>query len=315
MISKCGNAEDIEETQKDRRKNAPRQLPRTRPRTLTCPLGGPGSRPSWNPFKRAISQQTLDQSQSQLLRLPKEILDLIFAQILGGHLLHIARARKKLVAISCTDKSRGGRPYLETSGHNCWGSTTGWPQLGTTPGYLVQTRDDHPPARDLLPLLQTCRMVYTQTIRILYRDNIFDINHLDTVMYMDRSILPQRLSQIRKLNFTWDFKGVVPANRAPYDLGTWRETCQTLSTSFHGLHELTMYLTGSSGALTRRNEWRPLLDAMKQIKALSFTVFLQWSEDECMKAAREDVYPFRLVPWIVLPPLEHEVLEGDNIML
>ncbi|KAF7884784.1 hypothetical protein EAF00_010602 [Botryotinia globosa] len=118
---KCGNAENIKETQKERKAKAPRKLPRNRPRSLTSPLGADSNKsnwPSWNLFERTIKQKSFDQSQSSLLgRLPSEIRRLIWLETLGGHFLHIARDNKRIMAIGCVEPD----PEIRERWRGCWG--------------------------------------------------------------------------------------------------------------------------------------------------------------------------------------------------
>jgi hypothetical protein len=292
---RCGNAENIKQTQRDRKNYAPRQLPRERPRALTCPLEE--SSRSWNPFKiLSVKQQTSDQSQSALIaRLPPEIRYLIWAEVMGGHLFHIARAHKRLLAIKCAENFE---PDLETRFHGCWGRANSFFEMRSTASFYIGQREGHPakPA-NLLPLLQTCRITYTETISVLYTDNIFDINHVDTLLYLRQSVLPQRLKQIRLVNFIWNFTYSLAAP-APYDLATWCKACNILA-SFSGLQELSVHLTGTffEFGAHRKEEWEPLLDALRVIKATKkFDVLMPWSEDVCAEVAKEGGYPFRLAP-------------------
>jgi hypothetical protein len=292
------NAKHFKQTQKEHKSNAPELLPRKRPRALTCPLPAEPDKSSrsrsWNPFRKSIRQQTCDQSQSALLaRLPSEIRLLIWTEVLGGHLLHIVRAPKRLLAIDCADEVN---VELETRHHLCWGIET-----ERAPGFYLSPHTHHPakPA-NLLPLLQTCRRIYTEVISILYEDNIFDINRLSTLLYLQRSVLLKRLNQIRVLNLTWDYALIISASPIWYDLDSWHEACEVLM-SFAGLQELTVHFTN-----WRKNSWPgadwkvlwgPLLEALMRIKtAKKFDVFLPWSEDECAEAAKDGGYLFRLMP-------------------
>jgi hypothetical protein len=150
---------------------------------------------------------------------------------------------------------------------------------------------------------------------MLYENNIFDINHLDTIFYLQQTVLPQRSNQIRVLNLTWDFK-YPTANPeyspAPYALATWQEVCDVLS-SFAGLQELTLHLT-SNELLPFSGEgkkWsKPLLEPLKRIKpAKRFDVYVNWSEGACAEAAKEG-YPFRF-----LPEIEAELRNDDTMEL
>lgn len=258
---RCGNAEDIKKTQKDRKTNAPRMLPRVRPRELSNPRSGEPIHP-WNPFSKSM-QQTFDQSQSLLFHLPSEIRLQIWFEFLGGRLLHIARAPKKLLAVECVEE---WDPELDTGWHWCWGSTYDPLTLGKTPGFYVCPKSPHSaePA-NLLPLLQTCRKIYREAIPVLYQSNIFDINHVDTPLYLRRSVLPKHLNQIRVLHFTWDFKdNIAWADDIPYDTGTWRESCNAIA-SLTGLQKLTMHLTGETDhapGMSGKGNWAPWLDEL-----------------------------------------------------
>lgn len=293
----CANSEDVEQTQRERKTNAPQRLPPTRPRALTfiCP-----------------EKSDFDQSQSALLaRLPAEVRRLIWLKVLGGHLLHIARAPKRLLAIDCADKVHIGSDLLETRFHACWGVTR---RQDTTPGFYISPRDHPSRPANLLPLLQTCRRVYSEAISILYQDNVFDINHLDTLIYLRQSVLPQRLNQIRTLNLIWDFKWPTATSRAPYDLATWQEACNILAT-FTGLQELTVYLTGENDLTAGtywKDRWGPLLETLAQIESVKFDVFIPWTEEECAKAEKDGGYPFRLVSKIqVMLPLDEYCSDSD----
>lgn len=157
-----------------------------------------------------------------------------------------------------------------------------------TLGFSFSCHGPRDKQESLLPLLQTCRRIYVETIPILYEENIFDINHLDTVLYLRQSVLPQRLNQIRVLNFTWCFRWNPATTPAPWDFATWRETCNIFA-GFSRLQELTMHL---DGLYLEESE----LETLRSIKpANKFDVRLPWSEDKCGQKEKEKGYPFRLI--------------------
>lgn len=301
---RCGNAEDIKKTQKDRKISAPRKHPRVHPRALSNPRSGEPIH-SWNPFSKRI-QQTFDQSQSPLFQLPEEIRLQIWFEFLGGRLLHIARAPKNLLAVEYVEE---WDPELDTGWHWCWGNTHDPLTLGKTPGFYCGPKSPHSSKlANLLPLLQTCRMIYREAIPVLYQSNIFDINHVDTPLYLQRSVLPKHLNRIRNLHFTWDFKDNIEwADDVPYDLGTWRESCNAIA-SLVGLQSLTMHLTGETDhipGLGGKDYWAPWLDELVRIKpAMEFRVFLRWPEKDCAEVEKECEYPFKILPTVKkVPPL------------
>jgi hypothetical protein len=130
----------------------------------------------------------------------------------------------------------------------------------------------------------------------LYQDNIFDIDHVDTLLYMRRSILPQRLDQIVRLNYSWDFSQPVYPESSRYK--TWCEACNVLL-SLSRLQELIIHLTRTfdiSSEYYESKSWLPLLDGLKQVKAIHrYDVYILWSEEECSRAAVENDLPFNLV--------------------
>lgn len=153
-------------------------------------------------------------------------------------------------------------------------------------------------------------MIYTETISILYESNVLDFNHLDTIMYLQKSILPQRWSQIGALQLSWRFKGMY--DPPPYNLRSWDEICSALA-SCTGLRELTLRLDHmikfdiKSSSTPTGGRWMPWLKALTKIRApKKFDVFLDWTADECAEAATSlgSKCPFRLLPEETIRPPE-----------
>ncbi|KAJ5123605.1 hypothetical protein N7448_009702 [Penicillium atrosanguineum] len=346
----CGNAEDPIGTAAARAANAPPLLPARRRRALTIPLpsedggeegnGEGGSRdggeqqssssrymlrnrPGPNITKAARktspsgSQRTADQSQSRLLStLPAEIRRVIWRHAVGGQLLHMARVPNRLVALECA-QPKDLTKDLETLRHDCWCMT----RIGALRGTITRVyraKNSAQPTRpaNLLPLLQTCRLVYTEAVSMLYQDNIFDIDHVDTLLYIQRCILPQRLHQITRLNYSWDFSQPVYPDSPQYK--TWREACIGLL-SLSRLQELTIHLTGTfhvSPEYYESKSWVPLLDGLKQVKAAPrYNVYVPWSEEECSWAAAENDFPFTLVSRPQKPLTPRKTAKGETITL
>lgn len=347
----CGNAEDPDGTAAARAANAPPLLPAKRPRALTLPLpsedggeegddegdsrdGGKQqsssssrymlrNRPRPNitkaPRKTSFSgrQRTADQSQSRLFStLPAEIRRAIWRHAVGGQLLHIARVPNRLVALECA-QPKDLTKDLETLRHDCWCMK----RIGALRGTITRvyrSKNSAQPTRpaNLLPLLQTCRLVYTEAVSMLYQDNIFDVDHVDTLLYMKRCILPQRLHQITRLNYSWDFSQPVYPDSPRYK--TWCEACNVLST-LSRLQELTIHLTGTFDITSKDYEgksWVPLLDGLKQVKATRrYDVYIPWSEEECSRAATENDFPFTLVSWPQKPLIPRKTAKGETVGL
>ncbi|KAJ5142236.1 hypothetical protein N7526_003231 [Penicillium atrosanguineum] len=333
----CGNAEDPIGTAAARAANAPPLLPARRRRALTIPLpsedggeegnGEGGSRdggeqqssssrymlrnrPGPNITKAARktspsgSQRTADQSQSRLLStLPAEIRRVIWRHAVGGQLLHMARVPNRLVALECA-QPKDLTKDLETLRHDCWCMT----RIGALRGTITRVyraKNSAQPTRpaNLLPLLQTCRLVYTEAVSMLYQDNIFDIDHVDTLLYIQRCILPQRLHQITRLNYSWDFSQPVYPDSPQYK--TWREACIGLL-SLSRLQELTIHLTGTFHV-------SPSITKVKA--APRYNVYVPWSEEECSWAAAENDFPFTLVSRPQKPLTPRKTAKGETITL
>ena len=81
----------------------------------------------------------------------------------------------------------------------------------------------------ILPFLVTCRRLYAEAIDVLYSHNNFSMLHLESVLYLSYTTLPQRFNAIRSLHLSWSFyipySLYMPAagdsNAAPYDEITW----------------------------------------------------------------------------------------------
>jgi hypothetical protein len=306
-MKQCGNAEDFKSTKAKRKKYAPKQLPRIRPRRLTDPPLLHSSR-SWKDvlLGRHVTQQTFSTQSASILfaRLPIEVRQVIWTNVLGGYLLHVARAPGRLIALPCADIAD---PKRATRKHSCWGWTDNPQQGSHTAGFYVGSLAEHlmgitelpdaRPADFLLPLLQSCRQAYLEGISILYQKNVFDLNHIDTLFYLQRSVLPQRLVEIHSLNLSWNFRYGLPFSRVPYGLATWAEACSVLA-SLRGLQILRVRLTGHGIDFAHdRHLWGTMLEALMQIKSMGdcFEVFLPWSVAQCESAAKGEAYPFKLM--------------------
>ncbi|KAB8346224.1 hypothetical protein FH972_023269 [Carpinus fangiana] len=266
-MSRCGNAENVAVTAKERRKLAPKSLPSNRPRSLTPPLpseplaGTPTTRQPWYLFKRKSppprTQLFNGQTQSALFsKLPKEVRLRIWHLTFGQQLLHVVRRPQRLTAIECSLDCH--LPSKNLPYHRCWGVSSRQIQLGPTPGFYGGQRTGSSAAPiHLVAPLTTCRLLYSEAISILYQDNVFAFNHLDTVLSLSRTILPDRFDSIRTITLQWNFKWpLIPEFEisqpladdgppAPYNYETWRQTCQLLS-RIKDLRSLSLFLSGGA---------------------------------------------------------------------
>jgi hypothetical protein len=198
---------------------------------------------------------------------------------------------RKLIAIECDRRCETGL-HVTTTAHDCWVRSRRRILHGVFTRFfsrhLGKPGGPSPAAvANLLPLPQTCRFIYAEAITLLYTDNTFDVDHVYTLFYLERSILTQRLSEIRCLNFSWRFKRYLrAAPRPPDDLGTWQEACAALA-KLAGLRELTVHLSGTFGPTQKPEalqDWLSVLEALKIIQLpnlYKYEVMLPWSEQAC----------------------------------
>ncbi|UPX15081.1 uncharacterized protein EKO05_0005544 [Ascochyta rabiei] len=151
----------------------------SRKRRLTLPLDAPVSVPSkakW--LGKAGHQRTCDQAQSPIMRLPAELRSEIWKYVVLG-------------------KSNG---VVEI----------GWRSKGHSHGrasaYKVsfdKPRDEWGPG--LLGMLCSCRVIYSETIHLIYSLPIFSFHYqnVETLFAFLGALLPHRRDQIRILDLRW----------------------------------------------------------------------------------------------------------------
>ncbi|OQE45879.1 hypothetical protein PENCOP_c001G08012 [Penicillium coprophilum] len=193
--------------------------------------------------RRYKQQSTFDQAQSPLFKcLPAEVRLLIWEHYLCSRMLHIVRpnqrkwrkSHKQIVGILCSEP----RNFCPCS-HHCWGPLARRP-VGNciTPmdhgSYYHENSEWRFDTRrvDFVPLLQTCRRVYSETIDIIFQKSTFLFNHTDTIIDFAHTLLPQRVSMIRTLQLSFPDPG------GP----SWNKCCQVLALKLPGLKNLIIHL-------------------------------------------------------------------------
>lgn len=100
---------------KHKEKKPIRPLPRDRKRALTLPL--PESSSPW--YRKGWRQKTFDQTQSPFFRLPRELREIIYHQVIvpsNRADLHVAITGYRLCGIRCDESDSPYRGWR----HNCW---------------------------------------------------------------------------------------------------------------------------------------------------------------------------------------------------
>ncbi|KAL8933674.1 MAG: hypothetical protein Q9216_006259 [Gyalolechia sp. 2 TL-2023] len=202
---------------KEAMENAPSPLPNSRPRSLSLYRFGEPKSPCY-----------------LLSRLPFEIREEIYRYVIAGHLVHVARKGKKLAHVRCysswpSDLLRRCRPAAARTCHDYD------PLLAST-------------ANGNVALLRTCRQIYAEAVNVMYARNTFDFDHQDLFLFFSRSILPQRLAQIRSLELhlqTASIKTTFPwIEPAP---NSWKLMWTTIAEDMPGLKHLRVGLVGKCG--------------------------------------------------------------------
>ncbi|KAL4940126.1 hypothetical protein BDV06DRAFT_224368 [Aspergillus oleicola] len=237
---------------------APTALPRRR-RALTIPL--PRARTS-----RDVGQRTLCQQQSRFFKLPIELRDMIYREVLESPFkLHVWRTHKRLCSVRC----EYGPSYP-------WGldityrySVCCRPLLARD-GSVQRRREgtDGPRQDQLLPLLCSCRRIYSESIALLYTRNKFVFDDNRTFKLFPTVIPSHRLGTIRFLYirfYTFKDDQIDPKSEA-----TWKQLCRTL-TGMKRLESLCIALACHSRDMTANQPGYKLPVAVKRIKMADST--------------------------------------------
>lgn len=136
---------------------------------------------------------------------------------------------------------------------------------------------------------------------VLYGDTTFSILHLESVIYLADTILPQRLNTIRSVELGWYFyipyplytRNFQPMDYPPHDIATWEKVWSILA-NMEGLLKLRVDLVGRwVEPLTAHEERQLLGPAMKVKKPRVWEMRIDWEGADVDWEAQGA--PFRLV--------------------
>lgn len=233
---------------------------------------------------------TSDQAQSLFFSLPKELRLQIYEYILSGKLLHLGFEDYDIMRASYLRRY----PCLSGSDASDWVHDSCWSRSAIS-------------EEKLLPLLQSCRLVYVpfltshptlhstnskfsdtlrprsynEAISILYRANTFSFKDSECLQYFPTLIPRQRFEAIQSLKldvFLWDFPSADPSAKEHYE-EIWR-----LIASMPRLRELRVRLTRRSRPVIedwKLNEatWLAPLKGFKGLKVFELDLpFMEASE-------------------------------------
>ncbi|KAI9694513.1 MAG: hypothetical protein M1822_000129 [Bathelium mastoideum] len=300
-------------------------MPETRDRDLEIPLEHPvpvrESKSRLRTGRRAVVlQQTRSQELCLLLRkLPLDLRLLIWEECVGRELLHVVREPGRLGYIICpfwnlelprfslmdlVTREATRHALAEwaspeyTSNHICWSSqdTDGLSYARTPESKLFGLNNIG--KRAFLPLLQTCRQIYTEVLPVIYQTNVFDLKSPDALLYLPRTTIHVNL--IRSLRLSWNFcadplqprsDADQPIRRVlftdaipPFDLDTWLHACIILS-MMKGLQDLVVMIESAGWVAEKPESASQLLLPLTGIKVgRKFEVHVPWEANEWEEA-------------------------------
>ncbi|KAK5174268.1 uncharacterized protein LTR77_001348 [Saxophila tyrrhenica] len=210
--------------------------PPRRQRTLTGPLD-PSQETIWHRLQVMSSvepeQRTHLQEQCNFLSmLPLDIRMIIYDTVLGGMVFHIGTetdVRNRILTHICHHPETVGQGDHQ----DCFAPTFRRPSSAP--------RDDYPQATGLLPLLVTCRRIYSEAIGTLYSANTFDFWQNRVAFHFLKGMLPpQRLHSIRR--FRWGMQLPHHPNLNARSRKDWNDLFTFFSRELSGLQHLHIKL-------------------------------------------------------------------------
>ncbi|MCJ1465711.1 hypothetical protein MMC07_004330 [Pseudocyphellaria aurata] len=170
-----------------------------------------------------------------LSRLPFELRLEIYTYVLGGNLLHIYHVPRRLVHKRCRMQSVENKDWR----WNCCRTTR---RSSTNP--KVREVVYLGPVLSLdIAFLQTCRQIYLEAIPVLYTSNIFDIKHLQTLIYLSRSVPAQHFATISTLHVGWSVRNHGTSHPGQVNgIKDWERFCHVVATKMAGLRHFKVVL-------------------------------------------------------------------------
>ncbi|KAF1817656.1 hypothetical protein P152DRAFT_510837 [Eremomyces bilateralis CBS 781.70] len=245
------------------------------------------------------------QQQSMLLsKLPAELREMIWNEVIGDHVLHInhdwLKSTRRFEPLRTRDKKR--LFYGTWHDHDSLRFPAGYRQRFWLHGFLSLNEVilSFSSAR-ILSLPLTCRQIYMECIHLLYQRNFFSFRHLFQLTYFKSAVLPHRLSQIRYLRLQWRipvniFQDYVPTKwqRPPWNRRTWEKAIDTL-VAMKGLRELIVIISCTFDDEASTGELLTSLSRVRLGERGKYTVGVSWKENAMDRHLLYHGLPFRLV--------------------
>ncbi|SMR45606.1 unnamed protein product [Zymoseptoria tritici ST99CH_1E4] len=181
-----------------------------------------------------LADDSHSQEQSLLItRLPVDVRLIIWEFAMGREfeddILHLQPVEGILRHCRCFVADRTDLSIT----HICW--RTLWRREDLDSG-IRNTREPLD-CRKIRSLLLTCRLIYHESVNVMYQSNTFDMRQVESVIRLPKVILPQRLQHVRRIRFTTAFKIPVRLDMPrktrqllPDDHAQWPAACQVFAT-------------------------------------------------------------------------------------
>ncbi len=198
---------------------------------------------------------------SQLLRIPFELRFMVYDYLFRGNVIYLFTAFKKLAYICCNS----------SSSHDL---TKAWCRSAA---HFDHTRRVNVEASILpIPLLLSCRKLYTELIPILYGENVFNIEDMKAFIRFCEIIPSQGLTAIKHLNVHWTAPqpplqypgtGLRFLRKLPYANVTYVQFWHTVAKEMPGLRKLQFVIDDCRwlGKVSIDDAW---LGPLKEVRGL-----------------------------------------------
>ena len=208
-----------------------------RQRALTGPLD-PNQDSFWHKLQvlSAVEpeQHTYLQEQCAFMSmLPLDIRLMIYDMFLGGRYFHVTTNESKSRILSHVCKRTASSKADDHQ--DCFSIPSSERRPSSAP------REDYPVATGLLPLLVTCRRIYSEAIETLYSANTFEFwENRVALRFLKQMLPPQRLRSIRR--FRWDMQIPHHPNINARSRRDWSDLFDFFANETSGLQHLYLKL-------------------------------------------------------------------------
>ncbi|PGH05026.1 hypothetical protein AJ79_06913 [Helicocarpus griseus UAMH5409] len=263
--------------------------------------------------RRALTpggDETTSQPSSLLLsRLPLEIRSYIYELLLGGKTIHLIRTDEpKIRHCLCPFRRRKYHLVLFRPEEASWCYC-----IMFNKGMPVEEDEEPSRTKQRIPLLLTCRQIYSEAVNTLYANNTINLQMIQSADFqllsdLENTLPPGRFHAIRSLEISFLHSSQSRKVQKLNDewFARWTKMC-TVIASMEGLLDLQIWLRMDQGdkagnSMTAAQELR-LFEPLMKINGLrSFRVEVSWPKDQGGENPLLDNVPFELTRSDALDP-------------